>query len=161
MADIKELITYFREEAKREREYSKRLEETASKSHNIMLKTLMKAVSLDSLKHALIYEALADLLENPRLITEQESEEIIKEIERHIEEEREAIEELNKLLKNERIKGNPAAVFLIELMLRDESFHHALLRKLHDAVVKPLVFSESDYWEAVWRDAIWHGAPGG
>ena len=62
LSEIHDLISYFREEARREREYSKRLEETATKTHNIMLKVLMKAVSLDSLKHALIYEALADLL---------------------------------------------------------------------------------------------------
>ncbi len=161
MSKLQNLVSYFREEAKREREYSKRLEETAAKSHNIMLKTLMKAVSLDSLKHALIYETLADLLENPRLVTEKESEDIIREIEKHIEEERESIEELHKLLEDERVKDNPAAKFLIELMLRDENFHHALLKRLHDAVIKPLVFSESDYWDAVWKDAIWHGAPGG
>lgn len=161
MSEIHDLISYFREEARREREYSKRLEETAARTHNIMLKVLMKAVSLDSLKHALIYEALADLLENPRLVTEKESKDIAKEIEKHIEEEREAIEELNKLLKDKRIEDNPAAKFLVELMLRDENFHHALLKKLHDAVIKPLVFRESDYWDAVWKDAIWHGAPGG
>jgi len=40
------------------------------------------------------------------------------------------------------------------MMLRDEHFHHALLKKLHDAVIKPLEFNESDYWEAVWKDAI-------
>ncbi|BEP17714.1 hypothetical protein PYJP_10660 [Pyrofollis japonicus] len=161
MSEIKNLVAYFREEAKREREYAKRLEETAAKSHNLMLKAIMKAVSMDSIKHAHLYEALADIIENPRLVTEQESEEIAKEIERHIEEEREAIEELKRLLEDGRVRGNAAARFIIEMMLKDETFHHALLRRIRDAVIKPLVFSEQDYWEAVWRDAVWHGAPGG
>jgi rubrerythrin len=126
-----------------------------------MLKALMKAVSLDSLKHASLYEALADLVSNPRLVTEEESEAIAREIESHIREEAEAVKELERLLKNERIKSEPAARFLIEVMLRDEHFHHALLKKLEEAVLKPLLFTEQDYWEAVWKDALWHGTPGG
>lgn len=145
----------------REREYAKRLEETASKSRNIMLKALMRAVSLDSLKHANLYEALADLASNPRLVTEGESEAIAWEIERHIREEAEAIEELKRLLEDERIESEPAARFIVEVMLRDEHFHHALLKRLEEGVLKPLLFTEQDYWEAVWKDAPWHGTPGG
>ena len=161
MSEIKDLAAYFRREAEREREYAKLLEDTASKSHNLMLKALMKAVSLDSMKHASLYEALADLVENPRLVTEEESEEVAREVERHIREEAEAVEELERLLKDERIKSNPAAKFIVELMLRDERFHHALLKRLEEAVLKPLLFREEDYWEMVWRDAVWHGTPGG
>jgi rubrerythrin len=161
LSRIEDLASYFRREAEKEREYARRLEETASKSRNIMLKALMKAVSLDSLKHANLYEALADLISNPRLVTEEESEAVAREIEAHIREEAEAVEELKRLLEDERIKSEPAARFLVEVMLRDEHFHHALLKRLEEAVLKPLLFTEQDYWEAVWRDVPWHGAPGG
>ncbi len=155
------LIEYFREEARREKEYSKALEETASKSRNLMLKTIMKAVSLDSMKHSYIYEALAEMLENPSMITEEESQAVVEEIKRHIEEEREAVEELKRLLDNPVIKENPAAKFLIEMMLRDEKFHHSMLQALYRAVVEKHTLREEDVWEMVWKDAIWHGAPGG
>ena len=159
--DAKKLAEYFRKESEREVEYSKALEETASKSRNLMLKTLMKAVSLDSMKHSLLYKALAEMLENPSLITEEESQAVLDEIKRHIEEEREAIEELKKLLEDPVIKANPAAKFLIEMMLRDESFHHSLLQRLYKAVVEHHTLTEQDIWDMVWQDAIWHGAPGG
>ena len=156
-----DLVEYFKRESVREEEYSKSLEETASKSRNLMLKTVMKAVSLDSLKHSYLYRALAEMLENPSLIAEEESEKVLEEIKRHIEEEREAVEELERLLKDERIKENPAAKFIVEMMLKDEKFHHALLLRLYEAVVKHHTLTERDIWEMVWQDAIWHGAPGG
>ncbi len=158
---VKDLVDYFRNEAIREEEYSRRLEETVSHSKNIMLKTLMKAVSLDSLKHSHLYRALAEMLENPSLLTEEESEKVAEEIKKHIEEEEEAIKKLEELLKDNRISSNPAAKFIIELMLRDERFHHTLLQKLYEAVVRHYTLTEKDIWEMVWRDAIWHGAPGG
>jgi len=158
---VQELIEYFKREAEREEEYAKRLEDTASKSRNLMLKTLMKAVSLDSRKHAELYRALAAMLEKPSLVTEEESDAVLKEIERHIEEERSSIEELERLRKDERLKDNAPALFIIEMMLRDENFHHALLKRLHDSVVKPHTLTEKDLWEMLWRDALWHGTPGG
>jgi rubrerythrin len=158
---VKELIEYFRREAEKEKEYAKALEETASKSKNVMLKTIMKAVSLDSMKHALLYEALVELLENPALITEEENRTILGEIERHIGEEAEAVEELERLLEDERIRNEPPARFIVEMLLRDELFHHSLLRRLHQAVIEPRTFKESDLWEQVWKDAAWHGTSGG
>ena len=158
---VRELVEYFRREAERERQYAKALEETASKSSNAMLRTIMRAVSLDSQKHALLYEALAELLENPALVTEEENRAVIEEIERHIREEEEAVRELEKLLEDERIKREPPARFIVEMMLRDERFHHALLRRLHQAVIEPRTFTEPDLWEQVWKDAAWHGTSGG
>ncbi len=160
-SQIEDLIKYFREESKKEKEYAKALEETVRKSNNLMLKALIKAVSTDSLKHSGLYEAMAEMLEKPQLISEKESEDVIKEIEKHIEEEREAVEELKRLLNDERIKSAPAVKFIVEMLLRDELYHHALLKRLHDAVIKPSVFSEEQYWEMVWKDSMWHGTPGG
>ncbi len=158
---VEELIDYFRKESKREIEYSKRLEETVSKSKNLMLKAVMKAVSLDSMKHSHLYEALAEMLENPSLITEEENQVVIDEIKRHIEEEREAVEELERLLKDKRITENPPAKFIVEMMLRDERFHHALLLRLYEAVVEKHTLKEKDLWDMIWKDAMWHGTPGG
>jgi len=160
-SQIEDLIEYFRKESEEEKKYAKALEETVRKSNNLMLKALIKAVSTDSLKHSGLYEAMAEMLEKPQLISKKESEDIIKEIENHIEEEREAVEELKRLLDDNRIKEVPAVKFIIEMLLKDELYHHALLKRLHDATIKPSVFSEEQYWEMVWKDSMWHGAPGG
>jgi len=160
-SSIENLIEYFRKEAEKEKEYSKALERTAEKSSNLMLRALVKAVSLDSLKHSYLYEAMAEILENPQLLSVQESEEVLKEVERHIKEEKEAIDELQRLLEDKRIRKMPAVKFIVEALLRDELYHHALLKRLHEAVVKPSVFQEEHYWEMVWKDSLWHGTPGG
>ncbi len=158
---VEKLINYFRNESRKEIDYSKRLEETLSKSRNLTLKAVMKAVALDSMKHSHLYEALAEMLENPSLISEEENRAVIDEIKKHVEEEREAVLELERLLKDDRIKGNPPAKFLVEMMLRDEVFHHALLLRLYEAVVEKHTLKEQDIWDMIWKDSLWHGTPGG
>ena len=54
-----------------------------------------------------------------------------------------------------------AVKFLLESVLRDEFYHHALLQKVYEMIVKRETFSESDLWDAVWQEAMFHGTPGG
>lgn len=157
----KRLAEYFREEAKREVEYSHRLTETAGRSQNPIVRLIMEAVSQDSLKHAKIYETMAEVLTNPRLIDEAESTAVLKDIEAHIEMEAASIKELEQLKSNKIISGDAALEFLVDMLLRDESFHHSVLRQVYNAIIKNITFSEQDIWDAVWRDAVYHGAPGG
>ncbi len=157
----RKLAEYFKSEAKREVDYAKRLGETAGRSQNTIVRLIMEAVSQDSLKHSKIYETMAELLTNPRLIDEAESTAVLKDIESHIEMEAESIRELEQLKSNRLVSGDAALGFLIDMLLRDESFHHSVLRQVYTAIVKNITFSEQDLWDAVWRDAVYHGAPGG
>jgi rubrerythrin len=161
MKSIEDVSKRMLEESEKELEYARRLEETARSAKNPVVKAVLEAVSKDSVKHSSIYKALAELLMHPSLVWEEEAEQVRKKLEEHVEEEAEAVKELEELLRDERITGNPAAKFLVEMLLRDENFHHALMEKIYEAVVETRKFTEEELWDMVWKEAMWHGAPGG
>ncbi|MGC9210379.1 MAG: hypothetical protein ACP5FT_03860 [Acidilobus sp.] len=155
------LAEYFKQEAKRELEYANLLNNTSSRSQNPVVRLVIDAVSQDSIKHSKIYETMAALIMNPGLIDEAESAGVLNDIEKHISMEAESLKELERLKSEEIIKRDAALSFLIDMLLRDESFHHAVLRQLYNALIKNITLTEQDIWEAVWRDAVYHGTPGG
>jgi hypothetical protein len=73
----------------------------------------------------------------------------------------ESIEELNRLKGDDLVKNDPALSFLVDMLLMDENFHHAVLRQVYTALIKNITLSEQEIWDAVWRDAVYHGTPGG
>ncbi len=157
----RELAEYFKKESKRELEYAERLRSTSDKSINPVVRTIIDAVSQDSIKHSKIYETLALLMGSPNIITEAESSAVLKDMEDHINMEKESIEELQRLKEDPVIKDDAVVQFLIDILLRDEQFHHAALRQIYDALIKKITLTEQDLWEAIWRDAVYHGTPGG
>ncbi len=54
-----------------------------------------------------------------------------------------------------------AVKFLLEAILKDEVYHHALLKRVHEMIVKRETLTESYIWEMIWKDTTYHGAPGG
>ncbi len=57
--------------------------------------------------------------------------------------------------RNEKLK------FLLESILSDEKRHHELLNKIMEIVVRGETITEDDWWEFLWRNVPFHGAPGG
>lgn len=157
----KRLAEYFRNESKRELEYAEKLRATSERSQNPVVRLIIEAVSQDSIKHSKIYETMASILQGAGLIDQAESSAVLNDIESHIQMEKESIEELEKLKNDDIIKSDPALMFLIDMLLRDENFHHALLTQIYNAIIKNITLSEQEIWDAVWRDATYHGTPGG
>ncbi|ADL19691.1 hypothetical protein ASAC_1286 [Acidilobus saccharovorans 345-15] len=155
------LAEYFKNESKRELEYAEKLRATSERSQNPVVKLIMDAVSQDSIKHSKIYETMASIIQGAGLIDQAESSAVLNDIESHIKMEKESIDELEKLKNDNMIKSDPALTFLIDMLLRDESFHHALLTQIYNAIIKNITLSEQEIWDAVWRDATYHGTPGG
>ncbi|MEM1796349.1 MAG: ferritin-like domain-containing protein [Zestosphaera sp.] len=150
----------FEDMSKLEKEYSKRLVDSAKNVKNLVVKTVMTAVAQDSLKHSMIYEAIAELLKEERpMISETELDEIASEIEHHIRTEEEMIKYLREVL--EKGVENKAMKFFLETLLRDELYHHALLKQVLEMIVRKEALTESNLWELVWREAMFHGTPGG
>lgn len=144
----------------REKEYSQRLLDSAKGVKNNVVRVMMMAVAQDSIKHSIIYEVLAELFREERpVIDEAELIRIGDEIEQHIRTEEEMIKYLKNLINSET--GNKATKFLLETLLRDEFYHHALLKRVHEMIIRKEAFTESDLWEFVWKDVAFHGAPGG
>lgn len=150
----------FKDMSKLEREYSNKLAESAKDVKNPVVKTVMIAVAQDSLKHSMIYDVMTDLLKEERpVISEVELDKIASEIEYHIKTEEEMIKYLKHVL--EEGVENKAIKFFLETLLKDELYHHALLKKVLEMIIRREAFTESDLWELVWKEATFHGTPGG
>ncbi|MGC8566773.1 MAG: hypothetical protein ACP5I6_04450 [Caldisphaera sp.] len=159
--DKKKFIFYFKGEAKREVEYAEQIKRTSDKSVNPIIRLIMEAVSQDSIKHSKIYETLSKIIESPQLIGETESLEVLKDMESHIKLEQESVDELKRLIDDPRFKNDKPILFLLNMLLRDELFHHAILLDLYETLIKKITLTETDIWDQVWNDALYHGAPGG
>lgn len=144
-----------------EADYSRSLASSVEGLKSPLIKALIIGVSKDSEKHSLIYEMLSMIASGEvSLISEDDAEKIRNEIEEHIRREAEMIRSVEKLLEENK-DLNPAIRFLLETILRDERLHHALLLRLRDIVIGRYTLTDDDIWEMVWKDAMFHGAPGG
>jgi rubrerythrin len=117
---------------------------------NFAVKTALKAISYDSLKHAEMYRT-AKLLAAGKLpaLKEKDLERQRIIVERHIRMEEDVIKELSKMIpqtKNEKI------VFLLKLIIEDEKRHHKVLRGIQEVLVRGETVTEEDWWDVMWRD---------
>jgi ribonucleotide reductase beta subunit family protein with ferritin-like domain len=129
------------------------------KIRNPAVKGVLKGISLDSVKHAEMYKAAIELLSSvPPALTQQEFDELMKFVKKHIAEEEKAIlsmEEVINHVEDEKVK------LLLEAIFSDEQRHHKLLSEIMDVLVKRETINEDDWWDVLWKNVPFHGAPGG
>jgi len=109
-------------------------------------------------KHAEIYRAAIEVVSVPPALTGDEFDRLKKTVGKHIEDEDRMIERLNDAIKKTK---NVKIKFLLESVASDEKRHHDLLNRIMDIVVRGETITEEDWWEFLWRDVPFHGAPGG
>ncbi|MFX0203439.1 MAG: ferritin-like domain-containing protein [Candidatus Hodarchaeota archaeon] len=153
-----ELISFFREQVKLEEKIVESLSQTLETVTNPVAKGVLKGISLDSLKHAEIYKAAIEISSAPQALTEEEFYCLKQDLKRHIENEERVIGRLQKAIKETR---NEKLNFLLESIVTDEERHHALLNEIMDIVVRGETITEGDWWDFLWRNVPFHGAPGG
>ena len=153
-----ELIRFFREQVKLEEEIVESLGRTLETITNPVAKGVLKGISLDSLKHAEIYKAAIEVASVPQALTEEEFYHLKQDVKRHIENEERVIGRLKKAIEETR---NEKVKFLLESIATDEERHHALLTEIMDIVVRGETITEADWWDFLWRNVPFHGAPGG
>jgi rubrerythrin len=79
-------------------------------------------------------------------------------VEKHIQMEAELIRKIENIMptiENSKVK------FLINAILMDEKRHHAMLKTVLEIIVRAETITEDDWWELLWKNAPFHGAPGG
>lgn len=144
-----------------EKSYAEELRELASSiSYLSPLAAVIGAVARDSEKHAELYEALRTIAvggSQPKLL-ESDLQRIASAVQRHIETELRMIEEAKKLLNSVQ---EPRMQLLLAAIYEDEIRHHKLLVDIKDKLARARVLTDEQFWEAVWRDSPFHGAPGG
>lgn len=147
--------------AEAESKYAEELRKLASSiRYTAAFSAIFAALSKDSEKHAELYESLLKIVSEtaqPRIFSE-DLKLVSEAIDRHIETERRMIEETRRLL--DKIEDSRVRL-LLSAIYEDEVKHHKLLTDVKDKIAKIQTLTEEEFWNAVWKDSPWHGAPGG
>jgi len=79
-------------------------------------------------------------------------------VEKHIQMEAELIRKISDMLPS--VRDNKVKL-LLNAILADEKRHHGLLKQVLEILVKGETITEADWWDVLWKDVPFHGAPGG
>jgi rubrerythrin len=153
------LIEFLKNQITVETKIVSSLAEPLAKMKNPAVKGVLKGVSLDSIKHAELYDSAVTLLTSSSTALSQEHlDEQKKLVEKHIAIESELIVKLEEMIP--KIDNNKV-VFLLQSILADEKRHHEMLKMVLEIIVKGETITEDDWWKLLWENAPFHGAPGG
>lgn len=154
-----ELIEFIKRQIVIEKEIVDSLEKGIADINNPPVKGVLKGISLDSMKHAELYSAALTLLTKVSQALQQEDLDAQRElVEKHIKLEAELIKKIEDELP---AVDDSKVKFLLESILIDEKRHHAMLKLVLEIIVHGETITEVDWWELLWENAPFHGAPGG
>lgn len=158
-ASIRNLENFIREQMKIENEIVKSLETAIADIKNPSVKNVLRGIALDSVKHLEMYSsALILLTSTPQALPQEQLDKQRELIERHIRIETGLINRISEVLptvEDGRVK------LLLEAILADENRHHELLVKVLEILIRGETITEDEWWDILWRNAPFHGAPGG
>ncbi len=159
MSSNDELVTLFKNQIKIEKTIVASVTEGLVEIKNPAVKGVLKGISLDSTKHAEMYSSAISLLTSvPQALTEGNLDKQRELVEKHIRIEAEIIKKLREVLpsvQNKKVK------LLLTAILSDEVRHHDLLKKVLDILVRGETITDDDWWDVLWENVPFHGAPGG
>lgn len=154
-----ELLAFLEKQIKVENKIVESLDRGLRKIGNPAVKGVLKGISLDSLKHAEMYAAAVKLLTSvSQALTQEHLDEQKKLVEEHIRIELELIKRISKVvpsIENEKVR------LLLNAILLDEKRHHKLLKEVLEVLVRGETITEEDWWDILWKNVPFHGAPGG
>lgn len=153
------LIAFIEEQIKLEKEIIEISKASVDSINNILVRELIRGITMDSKKHALLLTALKAMLTGPTPLIEEENFDTIKNtIEKHIELEAKAIKTYKVILKdppNERVK------MVISEIYKDEIRHHQFLLTLLKAIIDKETLTKDLLEDWMFKYAPFHGSPGG
>jgi rubrerythrin len=154
-----ELVALFKNQIKIEKTIVDSVAEGLVDINNPTVKGVLKGISLDSMKHAEMYSSAINLLTSvSQALTEENLDKQRELVEKHIRLEAEIIKKLREVIpsvQNKKVK------LLLDAILFDEIRHHELLKKVLDILVRGETITENDWWDVMWENVPFHGAPGG
>ena len=159
MSSNDELVALFKNQIKIEKTIVDSVAEGLIDINNPAVKGVLKGISLDSTKHAEMYSSAINLLTSvSQALTEENLDKQKQLVEKHIRLEAEIIKKLHEVIpsvQNKKVK------LLLNAILSDEVRHHELLKKVLDILVRGETITEDDWWDVMWENVPFHGAPGG
>lgn len=159
MSSKDELVRFLKDQIKVENKIVESLNKSLPEIGNPTVKGVLRGVSLDSVKHAQMYSSAVMLLTTVSQALTQENLDKQKDlVEKHIQMEAELIQKIGNILPSVEDKK---VRLLLEAILSDEKRHHELLKNVLEILVKGETITEADWWDMLWKDVPFHGAPGG
>ena len=154
-----ELIDIFKSQIKTEQAIVDSVKSGLVDIKNPAVKGVLKAISLDSTKHAQMYSSAIMLLTDvSQALTEENLEKQKELVKKHIQLEAQVIQKLEQALPS--VKNNKVKL-LLGAILSDEKRHHDLLTKILEILVKGETITDNDWWDMLWENVPFHGTPGG
>jgi rubrerythrin len=159
MAKKNDLLDFIKRQIKIEKEIVESLNEALKDMVNQPVKGVLRGISLDSLKHAEMYDsALMLLTTTHQALTQEQLDRQRSLVEKHIRIEAELIKKIGDVLpevENMKVK------LLLNAILADEKRHHELLKEVLEILVRGETITDEDLWDLIWKNVPFHGAPGG
>jgi len=154
-----ELVALFKNQIKIEKTIVDSVAEGLVDINNQAVKGVLKGISLDSTKHAEMYSSAINLLTSvSQALTQENLDKQRDLVEKHIQLEEEIIKKLREVIpsvQNKKVK------LLLDAILSDELRHHDLLKKVLDILVRGETITDNEWWDILWENVPFHGAPGG
>jgi len=157
-SEEKELIAFFREQVKQEEQIVRSINKALRRLKNPVVVSVLKGMSLDSLKHADMYKAAESIVSAAPAMSEDELDHLNEVVSWHIANEEKVMAQVDdfiKKVKDKKIK------FLLESIQTDEKRHHELLKTIMNVIARGETITEDEWWEILWKNVPFHGAPGG
>ena len=154
-----ELKNFLEKQIRIENEIVESLNSSLVEIGNPAVKGVLTGISLDSAKHAEMYAAAVNLLTSvSQALTQEHLDKQRELVEKHIKMEAELIGKISDVMstvENDKVK------LLLNAILMDERRHHKLLKKVLEILVQAETITEEDWWDVLWKNVPFHGAPGG
>ena len=153
------IIEFMKKQIENENAIVKSVTEGTKNIMNQPVRAVLNGISLDSTKHAELYSSAITLLSIvSQAMTQENLDEQVEIVERHIQMESDLIKKLEKELP---AIENKKVTFLLNSILMDERRHHAMLKTVLEIIVRGETITEDDWWKLLWEESPFHGAPGG
>jgi rubrerythrin len=159
LSSKEQLIGFLKDQVKVENNIVQSLNKSLTEIDNPTVKGVLRGISLDSVKHAEMYESAVRLMTSvSKALTQQNLDKQKELVEKHIQTEAELIKKINKTLPT---VTDSKVKLLLTAILEDEKRHHGLLKQVLEILVKSETITEEDWWDILWENVPFHGAPGG
>jgi hypothetical protein len=145
-----ELVRFLKGMVKAEEEIVRSVESGVRDMKNFAVRSVLRGISYDSLKHAEMYRSAGELLSEPRPALDEGQRDVQTTlVEKHIAMEERVIASLEEMIpgiENEKVS------FILNAIIEDERRHHRVLMRVQELLIKGETVTEEDWWDASFGD---------